>query len=131
MRYTQLLFCTLFFWSFAFADPFYPQETKEQTVETTENLAKNSEEQTACPIPDTSNAVAFNGQFNELTLVGIVKIDEMFSALFIDSKQQLLALKQGDVLAEAQVQITQIDLKSLQYQQWQNCAPSRLATLKL
>lgn len=126
MRYLLLLFCPL-----AFADPFYPPSSAEQAVEKTENIAKNSENPTACPALESARTVAFQGKFSDLTLIGLVKIDDTFSALFLDSKQQLFVLKQGDVLAQAEVQITHIDLKGLQYQQWQNCTPSHLATLKL
>ncbi|HDL3651961.1 TPA: hypothetical protein PW511_000001, partial [Mannheimia haemolytica] len=55
--------------------------------------------------------------FDKMTLIGLVKTNEVMRALFIDEKQQLLALKENDLLNN-EIEIKHINLKSITYINW-------------
>lgn len=103
----------------AFADPFYAENTDLQAGENTPNFAKNSSETTACKPPLNANKFNISSAFDTLTLVGIVQHDQQFKALFTDEKQHLIDFRVNDYLANQQIQISQIDLKTVTYIDWQ------------
>ncbi|HDL6172533.1 TPA: hypothetical protein PW626_000624, partial [Mannheimia haemolytica] len=102
-------------------DPFFGEKQETQAsgniAESNVEFAKNTENITACKVPDNLSAKNIVTDFDKMTLIGLVKINEVMRALFIDEKQQLLALKENDLLNN-EIEIKHINLKSITYINW-------------
>lgn len=99
------------------ADPFYADNTslKEQST-----FAKNSLELPACKPPNDLQLIYFPIKFEDLKLVGIVKKNQTYTALFSDKENNLIDIKQNSLLVESQIQIEKIDMRSIQIIDWLN-----------
>ncbi|QLB17797.1 hypothetical protein A6B40_09520 [Mannheimia varigena] len=118
-----------YFFSFLFisfnataVDPFFgeqPQMKNEQnTLEVLPEIAKNSENLTACKTFEHKNSLNLLTEFEKLKLIGLVKINENSTALFIDEKEQLLDFKENQFIQNQEIEIKNINLKSLTYINW-------------
>ncbi|MEG9487278.1 hypothetical protein [Mannheimia indoligenes] len=118
-----------YFFSFLFIsfnataiDPFFgeqPQMKNEQnTVEVLPEIAKNSENLTACKTLEHKKSLNLLTEFEKLKLIGLVKINEHSTALFIDEKEQLLDFKENQFIQNQEIEIKNINLKSLTYINW-------------
>lgn len=99
------------------ADPFYADNTtlKEQST-----FAKHSLELPACKLPNDLQLIYFPIKFEDLKLVGIVKKNQTYTALFSDKENNLIDIKQNSLLVESQIQIEKIDMRSIQIIDWLN-----------
>ncbi|MCK3654711.1 hypothetical protein A4G19_02695 [Pasteurellaceae bacterium Macca] len=89
-----------------------PQENPKES----EDLAKTS----PCDLPHLTQAEQYPFDFNQLKLVGLIRINEHYQGLFLNENQQLIALKKGDFLTLSQTEISDINLKSIHYIDWLN-----------
>ena len=127
------VFLLLFFIAnFSFADIFYGEEIKsEKKGETEKNL---SNLYSACPLPNGLNGLNLATEFEDLTLVGILKMDNKFKALFSDKKDRIYDFSENDLLIEKLIQFEKINLKSVTYINWEltdKCQSPYKITLKL
>lgn len=129
MRYcflTLLLFCIN-----VSADPFFG--VQKLNHHTQESLAKNSENLTACKPSENQFSVNIATEFEKLKLVGLIKINDRFRALFIDEKDHVFAVTENELINH-HIEIKNINLKSLTYINWkltQECNIPYEITLKL
>ncbi|AUI66181.1 MULTISPECIES: hypothetical protein [Glaesserella] len=123
---------TLYFSSiFTYADPFYKDE--EQAVISEEKVAKNAEKLPTCLPNSLVNKINMETTFDKLTLVGILQIDEKIRAIFIDGKKRIIDLFPDDYLTKDNIQIKEMDFKSVRYIAWDKvteCQAPKLFTLK-
>lgn len=119
------------------ADPFFGEQNtghKTEKLEPIVEFAKNSENITACNIAEDKTRLNLATDFEKLKLVGLVRISDQFSALFIDDKNQLLDLKEGEYLNHQKIEIKTISLKAVTYINWkltQDCNFPYEVTIKL
>ncbi|QIM63580.1 hypothetical protein A1D29_09915 [Pasteurellaceae bacterium Orientalotternb1] len=99
------------------ADPFYADNTMYNEQST---FAKNLPNLTACKPPNDLELVYFPIKFEDLKLVGIVKKDQTYTALFSDKENNLIDIKQNSLLVESQIQVEKIDMKNIQIIDWSN-----------
>lgn len=122
----------------AAADPFYSSENAEQALENEPHFAKNDFAENSLPIttcspPNSHNSLHLGVSFQDLRLIGIVKFDDDYRALFLDDKQRIIDLKPDDILQPDNIEIRAMDLKSVRYIDWQkvrDCQNPTLSTLK-
>ncbi len=128
-------FWILLFSHLAFADPFYGEfSSTTQAVEKSEKFAKKSTNFTACELPNNLNDLNLSTEFEDLKLVGLVKIEQQFRALFIDKENNLYEFKENDFLKEKLIQFSSINLRQVQYIHWElteNCHHPFIITKKL
>lgn len=126
----KLTFCFLFLSIIANADPFFgeAEQHKPEHLSSQTEFAKNQENLTACkPAEQSFNKLSelnLAVEFEKLKLIGIVKIHNQFRALFIDEKNQLFDFKENEFISQQQIEIRNINLKSVTYINWkltQNC----------
>lgn len=116
------------------ADPFHADEPQTQVVDFPQKFAKNPPDLTACPFHSELNAVYITTPFEQLTLNGLIRIDDQFTALFLDEKGKTFFFKQHDLLQPEFIQISDIDLQSVNYLNWklsQNCQVPKPIKIKL
>lgn len=134
MKFHYLFLCL--FSSALIADPFYEdkQAPEIQTNSAKENnFAENSIFTTACTTSNKTNPIHIGIDFEKLKLIGLVGFEEDFRALFIDGNNRIIDLKINDMLEPEKIEITHIDLKSVQYIAWkkvQHCEAPVISTLK-
>lgn len=112
----------IMFSPFSLADPFFGESTTKKMdneAPITTEKTKKSAFFTACPLPEQLNKLNLPISFEDLQLVGLIKINQEHKALFRDSKNQLVELKENDFLENRLIQIKQINLKSLEYIDWE------------
>lgn len=133
----KLFFSLICLSFYAVADPFYGESqatAPNQNGNNAENAtAKSMEKVTACQPSDDVKNINLNIHFNQLKLVGIIKSNEQFKALFIDDKNQIFDFSPKDYLTQGSIQIEDIDFKSVNYIDWQNshnCQNPILSTIK-
>lgn len=80
-------------------------------------ITKNLEKLTACQPLERKSHLNLEADFEKLKLIGIIKINQNFSALFIDEKEQLFEFKETD-LVNKEIEIKNINLKSITYINW-------------
>ncbi|OOH85463.1 hypothetical protein BMT54_11815 [Pasteurellaceae bacterium 15-036681] len=125
-----------------FADPFYADdELNEQEpssqLESQENIRRSlPDNRPICSELTHSQAVTLPIDFTKIKLIGLVKIDNQFNALFIDEQKQLISLKENDFIPNSNVLITQINLKDVQYWQYpqgniNDCETPQALSIKL
>lgn len=103
-----------------FADPFYSDEViSSQADEFQQNTAKNLPNLTACLPSSERNLLYLDLPFNQLKLIGIVRINNIFRALFNDNQRQIIDLRIGDLIEPEQIEIVEINLKQVRYIAWQ------------
>lgn len=134
-----------YFFSFLFiscnvlsADPFFgeqPQINNQQnSVEALPEIAKNSENLTACNTSENRKSVNLSTEFEKLKLIALLKINEHSTALFIDEKEQLFEFRENQLIQNQEIEIKNINLKSLTYINWKltkDCHLPYEITLKL
>lgn len=103
-------------------DPFFGEKQLTQSPanmpQSSTEIAKNAENITACKPPENKSSINLATNFDKLTLIGLVKIDETMRALFIDEKQQLIELKENELINDGEFEIKSINLKSISYINW-------------
>lgn len=119
-------------------DPFFGEQPQiksvQNTVEALPEVAKNSENLTACKASEHKNSLNLPTEFDKLKLIGLVKINEQSTALFIDEKGQLFDFKENQLIQNQAIEIKNINLKSLTYINWKltkNCNFPYEITIKL
>lgn len=109
----------------AIADPFFGEQQISESENILESdIAKNSENLTACKPSENRFSLNLPIEFEKLRLVGLVKINDHFRALFIDEKDQLFDFKENELISEHQIGIKNINLRSVTYINWKitnNC----------
>lgn len=140
--YYSMLFAifSLFYVTYSYADAFYAEkehpESQENAIQAVKNTQKDAKNQVLLPacLPKDLNSLSITTEFLQLKLVGIVKFNEQFSALFLDEQQRIIDLKTNDFIENSGVQINEISLKEVRYIDWyQNttCNNPKIITLKL
>lgn len=120
------------------ADPFY-QDPPEQAMTQQAVLSPEKSEKLPVDPHDCAQTVPLRSRqltvpFEQLTLVGIVRFEQTPHALFIDQAQRMTALQLHDLLLPEGIQITQIQLKQVEYIDWSkspNCHHPHSITLPL
>ncbi|KAE9540425.1 hypothetical protein HT665_00705 [Ursidibacter maritimus] len=109
----------------AYADPFYAENDHKNSRE---NIAlaegqsneKKQQEISACLADTQLNKLSLPTPFSELRLIGIIKNQEIFTALFIDKQNHITAIKEKQILINEDIQFEKIDLKKIDYIDWKN-----------
>ncbi|WGE89622.1 hypothetical protein [Actinobacillus arthritidis] len=132
----KYLLSFLFFSSVSSADPFYGEqlEDKNSVFSAEKNIAASSDNLTACPAPSPRNNRYLPSKLTQLKFIGVLKKQDKYKAIFMDSQKQLFDLQVNDWLVDEHIQIIDIDLKSISYIDWQtekNCQSPTSITLKL
>ena len=118
------------------ADPFYG-ETKSAVVEITHNKPNkilNNKSMPNCELSENLNRINLTEEFEDLKLVGLVKINHNFKALFKNKDNKLLILNKNDYLEAQLIEISSIDLTAVKYIHWgltEDCAKPHQMTLRL
>lgn len=126
----------------SFSDPFFGEVNSKASVEASHSshqnqgneFKNNKQNMTACKASDNHTSLNFLSDFEKLRLIGIVSINGVFRALFIDDNNQLYDIKEKQVLNNQQIEIKHITLKSVSYIDWRqtsNCHNPYQVTLKL
>lgn len=121
----------------AVADPFFGTTNITENAQLTEveiDIAKNNENLTACKPSTNLFSINLPTEFEKLKLVGLIKIDNSYRALFIDEKDQLFDFRENELVNNHQIEIKTITLKSITYIDWkltQHCNTPYEVTLKL
>lgn len=133
----RLIFLLSFISFFAYADPFYTdppeQDIYQQAVENEQQSTKNVPKRPACHLPAQLNPLNIGVAFNQLNLIGILKRDTEYRALFKDEQQRIIDLKIDDLLQPEYFQITRINFKGVHYIDWlntQNCTTPKTISMK-
>ncbi|MCQ1856641.1 pilus assembly protein PilP [Haemophilus sputorum] len=122
------------------ADPFYGEtksETTSSVVEITHNKPNkilNNKSMPNCELSENLNRINLTEEFEDLKLVGLVKINHNFKALFKDKDNKLLVLNKNDYLEAQLIEISSIDLTAVKYIHWgltEDCAKPHQMTLRL
>lgn len=133
MKKTASLFSLLFLSTTLLADPFYADEAPS-SVPSEKSQPGGNQPPPTCSIPQGTQTIALASPFKQLKLIGLVQLNGTFRALFSDEQQGLIEVLNNDYLENGNVQITQIDLKSVRYIDWLNsrdCDHPLIVTLKL
>ena len=122
------------------ADPFYG-ETKSESASSTVELTQGDSSKRlsnksipSCDLSETLNRINLTEEFEDLKLVGLVKINHNFKALFKDKDNKLLVLNKNDYLEAQLIEISSIDLTAVKYIHWgltEDCAKPHQMTLRL
>lgn len=122
------------------ADPFYG-ETKSESASSTVELTQGDSSKRlsnksipSCDLSETLNRINLTEEFEDLKLVGLVKINHNFKALFRNKDNKLLILNKNDYLEAQLIEISSIDLTAVKYIHWgltENCAKPHQITLRL
>ena len=122
------------------ADPFYG-ETKSESASSTVELTQGDSSKRlsnksipSCDLSETLNRINLTEEFEDLKLVGLVKINHNFKALFRNKDNKLLILNKNDYLEAQLIEISSIDLTAVKYIHWgltENCAKPHQMTLRL
>ena len=103
-------------------DPFFGEkqviQSSDNIVKSDTEFAKNTENITACKAFENRPSTNLATAFDKMILIGLVKIDETMRALFIDEKQQLIELKENELINDNEIEIKSINLKSITYINW-------------
>lgn len=122
------------------ADPFYGEKKSEvvsSTVELTQgesNKRLSNKSIPSCDLSETLNRINLTEEFEDLKLVGLVKINHNFKALFKNKDNKLLILNKNDYLEAQLIEISSIDLTAVKYIHWgltEDCAKPHQITLRL
>ncbi|QIW16677.1 hypothetical protein A4G20_10235 [Pasteurellaceae bacterium RH1A] len=115
------------------ADPFYAEEISQgQTQQADQNSPESAK--IACQPLGKINALDIQTAFSELRLIGILKREDNFKAIFMDKQENLLGFQANDYLREQGIQFSQIDFGGLKYIDWhktQACDQPHQVNLKL
>lgn len=109
----------LFFLNPVFADPFYPEQPAHHPKSSELNFAKSLAFSPPCLAEKKLENIYLPIDFTQLKLIGIVKNQNIFKALFLDKENKLIDLKEDDFIPSAQIQIEKIDLKQITIIDWQ------------
>lgn len=122
------------------ADPFYG-ETKSESASSTVELTQGDSSKRlsnksipSCDLSETLNRINLTEEFEDLKLVGLVKINHNFKALFRNKDNKLLILNKNDYLEAQLIEISSIDLTAVKYIHWgltEDCAKPHQITLRL
>ncbi|RDF09660.1 pilus assembly protein PilP [Haemophilus sputorum] len=122
------------------ADPFYG-ETKSESASSTVELTQGDSSKRlsnksipSCDLSETLNRINLTEEFEDLKLVGLVKINYNFKALFKNKDNKLLILNKNDYLEAQLIEISSIDLTAVKYIHWgltEDCAKPHQMTLRL
>ena len=122
------------------ADPFYG-ETKSESASSTVELTQGDSSKRlsnksipSCDLSETLNRINLTEEFEDLKLVGLVKINHNFKALFKNKDNKLLILNKNDYLEAQLIEISSIDLTAVKYIHWgltEDCAKPHQMTLRL
>ncbi|QHB17437.1 hypothetical protein [Mannheimia pernigra] len=113
-------------------DPFFGEKSHMKN-ESDAIITKNLEKLTACQPLERKSHLNLEADFEKLKLIGIININQNFSTLFIDEKEQLFEFKETDLINK-EIEIKNINLKSITYINWkltQDCNMPYEITLKL
>lgn len=122
------------------ADPFYGEtksETTSSVVEITHNKPNkilNNKSMPNCELSENLNRINLTEEFEDLKLVGLVKINHNLKALFKNKDNKLLVLNKNDYLEAQLLEISAIDLTAVKYIHWgltEDCAKPHQMTLRL
>ena len=122
------------------ADPFYGEtksETTSSVVEITHNKPNKSLNKKSMPnfeLSENLNRINLTEEFEDLKLVGLVKINHNLKALFKNKDNKLLVLNKNDYLEAQLIEISSIDLTAVKYIHWgltEDCAKPHQMTLRL
>lgn len=135
----KYLFCLLLISSSAISDPFFGKNSDNSQNNTkpenqTEGVIKKVENHTACKPAENRASHHLDVEFEKLKLAGLVRINDQPSALFIDEKEKLIEIKEGDLIYNREIEITNINMKSITYINWkltQNCDSPHEIKIKL
>ncbi|MFA9499466.1 hypothetical protein ACERCG_03325 [Mannheimia sp. E30BD] len=104
------------------ADPFFGEQltvsNEQNSVEALPEIANISKNLTACKTSESLNSLNLPTEFKKLKLIGLVKINQHSTALFIDEKEQLFDFKENQIIKNQDIEIKNITLKSLTYINW-------------
>jgi hypothetical protein len=122
------------------ADPFYG-ETKSEAASSTVELTQGDSSKRlsnksipSCDLSETLNRINLTEEFEDLKLVGLVKINHNFKALFKNKDNKLLILNKNDYLEAQLIEISSIDLTAVKYIHWgltEDCTKPHQMTLRL
>lgn len=103
-------------------DPFFGEQlqikNEQNSIDMLPEIAKNSEYLTTCKTSEHKNSLNLSTEFEKLTLIGLVKINENFTALFLDEKEKLFDFKENTLINQQNIEIKNINSKSLTYINW-------------
>lgn len=133
---SKYILILLFFSSISSADPFYGEKLDDEnsTFSPESEIAINTENLTACNLPSQRNSRYLPAKLAQLKFIGVLKKQDKYKAIFMDTQKQLFDLQVNDWLDNELIQIVDVDLKSISYIHWQtekNCQFPTLITLKL
>ncbi|MCW9698750.1 pilus assembly protein PilP [Avibacterium sp. 20-129] len=116
----SFLFLLLFnaFFSAQAQDPF------DHTQRTTQTKVINQANSVHCP--SHQKVLAENSSFQQLKLVGIIQLPEHLNAIFSHQHQQIIFVKNQDVIAQERLQITEISPQQITLF---DCAQSQIVYL--
>lgn len=103
------------------ADPFYGKaEAQSATSEYISELAKNSENQTACTVPEGLESLSLEEPFAKLQFIGVLKQNEQIKALFSNENKQIIEMHENQLITHDDIQIHKIEMRAIHYIQWKN-----------
>lgn len=109
------IFCCLWI-THVNANPFYAKPTTENNAQN--ELAQFEENSPGCMPNEQVNFINMTADFDTLKFIGVIQKEDVIKALFLDDKNKIITLHRQDYLTQQQIQITDIDLKSIQYILW-------------
>lgn len=136
----KYLFGLLLLSSSVSSDPFFGkdfnnnQDDAKPEKSQFEGVVKNVGNHTACKPAENRASHHLDVEFEKLKLVGLVKINEHPIALFIDEKEHLIEIKEGDLIYNREIEITNINMRSITYINWKltkNCDSPHEIKIKL
>ena len=122
------------------ADPFYGETKSEAASSTVEIKQGDSSKRLSnksipsCNLSETLNRINLTEEFEDLKLVGLVKINHNFKALFKNKDNKLLILNKNDYLEAQLIEISSIDLTAVKYIHWgltEDCTKPHQMILRL
>ncbi|EEX51251.1 protein ComD [Pasteurella multocida] len=125
------IFCLLSLASLVYADPF---DKSQRALSVSSQLSVESFHNLACEQARHNHIVFFDDvPFQELILIGLLKQESDWQALFVNKKQELIQVQKGDFLAKEMVQVENIDKQSVQLllREKPNCQKTSQLLLRL
>lgn len=123
--------CLLSLACLAYADPF---DKSQRVLSASSQVSVEPLHNLACEQAGNNPIVFFDDvPFQDLILIGLLKQESDWQALFINKKQELIQVQKGDFLGKEMVQVENVDKQSVQLLQREkpNCQKTSQILLKL
>ncbi|MGC7589231.1 pilus assembly protein PilP [Bisgaard Taxon 46] len=123
--------CLLSLACLAYADPF---DKSQRVLSASSQVSAEPLHNLACEQVGNNPIVFFDDvPFQDLTMIGLLKQESNWQALFINKKQELIQVQKGDFLSKEMVQVENVDKQSVQLlrREKSNCQKTSQILLKL